>query len=150
MARLEAVVAPVLEAQGLSLVGLEWRREGRRWVFRLSVDRQGGVRVSDCQRLSREVGDLLEASGLIPESYDLEVSSPGLTRELRTEREWRWAQGKKIKCWIAGTVGGRTEFTGRLAEVTDSTIRLEGDDGTVQHLERRQVTRARLDPDLGR
>ena len=150
VARIEAVVSPVLQAHGLSLVDLQWRREGRRWVLRFYVDKAGGVGMGDCQRFSGEVGDVLEAANLIPESYDLEVSSPGLTRELKTEREWRWAEGKKVRCWVAGALEGRTEFTGRLAKVTDARVTLEGDDGRQRELERREVTRARLELDFPR
>jgi ribosome maturation factor RimP len=75
------------------------------------------------------------------------VSSPGLTRELKTDREWRWAQGKRVRCWVSEPVDGRTEFTGRLAEVTESVVRLEGMDGEAA-LPRRGVTKARLEPNL--
>src|SRR4030095_8827652 len=95
LSRIEAVASPVLEAHGLSLVDLEWRREGRRWVLRFYVDKAGGVGIADCQRFSREMGDVLDVSGLIPEPYDLEVSSPGLDRELKKERELPWAVGRR-------------------------------------------------------
>ena len=147
LARIEAVVSPVLQAHGLFLVDLQWRREGRRSVLRFFVDKAGGVGIADCQRFSREAGDVLDASGLIQEGYDLEVSSPGLTRELKTDREWRWAQGKRVRCWMSEPVNGRTEFTGRLAEVTESVVRLEGTDGEAE-LPRRGVTKARLEPNL--
>lgn len=148
LAQIEAVVSPVLQAHGLFLVDLQGRREGRRWVLRFFVDKTGGVGIADCQRFSHEVGDVLDASALIPESYDLEVSSPGLTRELKTEREWRWAKGKKVRCWVSEPVNGRTEFTGRLTEVTESVVRLEGPDGAPAEFSRRSVTKARLDPEL--
>ncbi|MBI2153319.1 MAG: ribosome maturation factor RimP [Candidatus Rokubacteria bacterium] len=148
LAQIEAVVSPVLQAHGLFLVDLQGRREGRRWVLRFFVDKTGGVGIADCQRFSHEVGDVLDASALIPESYDLEVSSPGLTRELKTEREWRWARGKKVRCWVSEPVNGRTEFTGRLTEVTESVVRLEGPDGAPAEFSRRSVTKARLDPEL--
>ena len=148
LAQIEAVVSPVLQAHGLFLVDLQWRREGRRWLLRFFVDKAGGVGIADCQRFSQEVGDVLDAWALIPESYDLEVSSPGLTRELRTEREWRWARGKQVRCWVSEPVNGRTEFTGRLTEVTESAVRLEAPNGAPAEIERRCVTKARLEPDL--
>jgi ribosome maturation factor RimP len=147
LARIEAVVSPVLEAHGLFLVDLQWRGEGRRSVLRFFVDKAGGVGIADCQRFSHEAGDVLDASGLIPESYDLEVSSPGLTRELKSDREWRWAQGKRVRCWMSEPVDGRMEFAGRLAEITELVVRLEGTDGEAE-LPRRGVTKARLEPNL--
>ena len=96
LARVEAVVDPVLEAHGLQLVDLQWRREARRWALRFFVDKPGGAGILDCQRLSHEAADVLDVSGLITESYDLEVSSPGLDRELKSDREFAWAIGKRF------------------------------------------------------
>src|SRR6266852_1533367 len=120
---IEGVVQPVLRDHGLMLVDLEWRPRRPRGVLRLFVDKLGGVGIDDCQRLSREVGDVLDASALIEEAYDLEVSSPGLDRQLRTDREFRWAAGKRVSCWLAG---GR-QVLGRLAAVDGERLTLEQD-----------------------
>jgi len=156
----ETLVSPALTDHGLTLVDLEWRRQGSRWVLRFFVDKaeinaglSAGwetVSIGGCQRFSHEVGDILDASGLFPESYDLEVSSPGLDRELRKEREFRWATGKTVRCWVSGAVGGRTEFAGQLKSVTDDLISLEGADGHIHELPRGLVTKARLEPDFAR
>ena len=175
----ESLISPALSDHGLTLVDLEWRREGRRWVLRFFVDkaegkgeeRKGGgpeagremmpgreigagkpeaVSIAECQRFSHEAGDILDASRLFPESYDLEVSSPGLDRELKKEREFRWATGKAVRCWVSQAVDGRTEFTGQLKRFTGELISLEGSDGHLQELPRRLVTKARLEPDLAR
>src|ERR671923_3073020 len=100
--QIEEVVMPVLRDHGLELVDIEWRARRPRGVLRLFVDKPGGVGIGDCQRFSREVGDVLDAAALIEEAYDLEVSSPGLERQLRTDREFRWATGKRVRCWLAG------------------------------------------------
>jgi ribosome maturation factor RimP len=198
----EALIAPVLSDHGLTLVDLEWRREGHRWVLRLFVDKTGKggepqagremepgepkggrpeagremmpgrgmkpgepkgggpeagremvsgperVSIADCQHFSEEVGDVLDVSGLILESYDLEVSSPGLNRELKKEREFQWATGRMVRCWVSGSVGGRTEFTGHLRRVTDDLLSLEESDGQVSELPRSLVTKARLELDF--
>ena len=146
--RLEAVLEPVLASHGLSLVDLEFLREGRRSVLRLFVDKVDGVSVGDCQRVSREAGDVLDVAGLIEGAYDLEVSSPGLDRELRKEREFAWAIGKDVRCWLREPVDGRTEVEGVLVEVGPEDLILRGPDGAVRTVARRQVARARLVPDL--
>ena len=112
--RVEATVIPVLDSHGLNLVDTEWRREGRRWVLRFFVDKPGGVTVGDCQAVSREAGDVLDVSGLIEPAYDLEVSSPGLDRELRKDREFAWAVGKDVRCWVREPRGGTAGVRGRL------------------------------------
>jgi ribosome maturation factor RimP len=138
---IEGVVEPVLRDHGLTLVDLEWRPRRPRGALRLYVDKPGGVGIDDCQRLSREVGDVLDASALIEEAYDLEVSSPGLDRQLRTEREFRWAAGKRVRCWLAGG----EEVRGRLLGIDGGQIVLEQDSGAEVRLDRTSVTKARLD-----
>jgi len=142
--RIEAVVAPVLVSRGLDLVDTEWHREGRRWVLRFFVDKPGGVGIQDCQSFSREAGDVLDVSGLIEPSYDLEVSSPGLDRVLKKERELRWAVGRDVHCWVGEPVDGRTEFAGRLVDVSPAVLMLEEGAGTRREVPRRLVTKARL------
>jgi len=142
--RIEAVVAPVLASRGLDLVDTEWHREGRRWVLRFFVEKPGGVGIQDCQSFSREAGDVLDVSGLIEPSYDLEVSSPGLDRVLKKERELRWAVGRDVHCWVGEPVDGRTEFAGRLVDVSPAVLMLEEGAGTRREVPRRLVTKARL------
>jgi ribosome maturation factor RimP len=141
---IEGVVQPVLRDHGVTLVDLEWRPRRPRGVLRLFVDKPGGVGIDDCQRLSREVGDVLDASALIEEAYDLEVSSPGLDRQLRTDREFRWAAGKRVRCWLAGG----QEVRGRLVGVDGGQVVLEQEDGTEAKLDRASVTKARLDVEV--
>lgn len=143
VSRIEEVVEPVLRDHGLELVDLEWRGHRPRAVVRLFVDKPSGVAIRDCERVSREVGDVLDASGLIADAYDLEVSSPGLDRQLRTEREFQWAVGKPVRCWL---VGGQ-ELQGRLAAVTAERLILESG-GERLEVERPRVTKARLEPDV--
>jgi ribosome maturation factor RimP len=143
--RIEAVVTPVLAAHGMSLVDSEWRREGRRWVLRLFVDKPGGVGIADCQALSREVGDVLDVAGLIEPSYDLEVSSPGLDRVLRKDRELAWAVGRDVHCWVTEPVEGRLEFSGKLLAVSPTELTVEEPEGRRCEIPRRLVTKARLE-----
>jgi ribosome maturation factor RimP len=107
------------------------------------VDKAGGVGIGDCERLSREIGDLLDAEGLIDQAYDLEVSSPGLDRQLRKDREFQWALGKPVRCWLAGG----QEHTGRLIDVAPERLVLDHDGERVE-LPRGVVTKARLDVDV--
>jgi ribosome maturation factor RimP len=150
LGKVEAVVSPVLASHGLGLVDAEWKREGRRWVLRFFVDKPGGVRIADCQAFSREAGDVLDVSGLIEPAYDLEVSSPGLDRELRKDREFTWAVGREVHCWVREPVEGRTEFAGRLAAVSPERLTVMEPDGTARELPRPIVSKARLELAFGR
>ena len=141
---IEGVVQPVLRDHGLELVELEWQPRRPRGVLRLFVDKPGGVGIDDCQRVSREVGDVLDASALIEEAYDLEVSSPGLDRQLRTDREFRWATGKRVRCWLAGG----QEVRGRLLGIDGGFLVLEQEGGEQVKLDKASITKAQLDADV--
>lgn len=148
--QVERAIVPILGSHGLSLVDTEWQREGRRWVLRVFVDRPGGVTVGDCQAVSREAGDLLDVLGLIEPSYDLEVSSPGLCRELKKDREFAWAVGKDLRCWVREPVDGRRELAGRLVAVSPGQLTLAEPEGRTTDVPRALVTKARLELAFGR
>jgi ribosome maturation factor RimP len=143
IASIEDAVVPVMRDHGLELVDLEWKGSRPRGVLRLFVDKPGGVGIGDCERLSRELGDVLDAAALIEGGYDLEVSSPGLDRQLRTEREFRWAVGKQVRCWLTD---GR-DVRGRLVAVTLDRLVLDGPGERVE-LGRLDVTKARLEAEV--
>ena len=84
----ESLILPVLEDLRLELVDIEYRREGKSWVLRIFIDKEGGIAVEDCTRVSHQVGDLIDIDDLIPNAYSLEVSSPGLDRPLKTEQDF--------------------------------------------------------------
>ena len=140
IARIEDVIAPVVRQHGLILVDVEWRGDRRRGILRVFVDKVGGVGIGDCERLSREIGDLIDVERVIDHPYDLEVSSPGLDRQLRKDREFEWALGKPVRCWLAGG----EEHVGKLTEVAPERLVLDHDGQRVE-LPRGVVTKARLD-----
>jgi ribosome maturation factor RimP len=143
ISRIEETIVPVLRDHGLELVDVEWRGHGPRGLLRVYVDKPGGVGIRDCERASREVGDVLDVANLIECAYDLEVSSPGLDRTLKKDREYRWAIGKRVRCRLAE--GG--EVSGRLVDVTDDRLVLELG-GERRDLPRLDVRRTRLEPDV--
>jgi ribosome maturation factor RimP len=148
--QVEAVVTPILDSHGLRLVDTEWQREGRRWVLRFFVDKPGGISVGECQAVSREAGDVLDVMGLIEPAYDLEVSSPGLSRELRKDREFAWAVGKDLSCWLRDSLDGRRELAGRLVAVSATELTLAESDGRTTAVPRSLVSKARLEFAFGR
>ena len=143
-AAVESAVLPAVQAHGLTLVELEVRGGSRRMAVRMYVDKAGGVTVGECQRLSHEVGDLIDVSNLVPGSYDLEVSSPGLDRELRKDRELHWAAGRTVRVWTREPVDERREFSGRLVVVDEAALTLATGDGSLR-VPRTLVTKARLE-----
>ena len=136
--RLQQMIEPVVLDYGLDLVELQFRREDAGWVLRLIVDGEQGVGIDDCACISREVSHLLEVEDPIERSYQLEVSSPGLDRPLKRERDYIRCRGKLAKIVCREPVEGELVFQGRLGELHDGVIDLEleaeegeGDPGVV-------------------
>src|SRR5512136_2488935 len=91
------LAAPVTDALGLELVEVEYRQEGGRMVLRIYVDRVGGVTLDDCAKVSRELDDILDAEDFIRGKYTLEVSSPGLNRQLKKASDFERFVGRLVK-----------------------------------------------------
>jgi ribosome maturation factor RimP len=120
--RVEEIADPLLKDGGLDLVDLEYRREGRRWVLRLFIDKEGGVTVEDCAAVSRELGDILDAKDAIPEAYVLEVSSPGLNRRVRKRKDFSRFAGRKVEVRLAALQDGRRKIVGTILGVEGEAV----------------------------
>ena len=146
--KMEELLQPLLEAQGTELVDLELHRPRRgKTIVRLFLDRPEGITLGEIARVSRMVGDLLEVYDLIPESYHLEVSSPGLTRELKKPEDYRRYLGRLVRITTRHALEGRQVFRGILQTLEDDAVCLkEGE--TVYRLPLPEIARARLDLDL--
>src|SRR5512139_3158467 len=94
--RVRSIVHPILD-EGMELVDIEYRRESKGWVLRITLDKEGGVTLDDCSRISHEVGMNLDIEDLIQNPYTLEVSSPGLNRPLRGEKDFMKYRHRLIK-----------------------------------------------------
>ena len=121
------LIEPGLLADGLELVDVEFKKEGQNWVLRIYIDKEGGVTVADCQKVSRLAGDLIEVEEVIEPVYTLEVSSPGLNRVLKKEKDFLKYSGKKIYVQCHAPMDGRKKFTGILKDFIDQSIHLEVD-----------------------
>ncbi|MBW1827875.1 MAG: ribosome maturation factor RimP [Deltaproteobacteria bacterium] len=118
---------PVLDEMGFELVDIECLSQYGRWVLRIYADKEGGITLDECARVSREVGNLLDVKDIIPNEYVLEVSSPGLNRPLKKEKDFERAIGKNVKIKMVAPINGRRRFTGDLKKVVQGTVYLEID-----------------------
>ena len=121
------LIEPGLLAKGLELLDIEFKKEGKNWVLRIYIDRESGVTLEDCQKVSRLAGDLIEVEDVIEPVYTLEVSSPGLNRVLKKEKDFLKYAGKKINVQCHAPMDGRKKFTGILTGFIDQSIYLEMD-----------------------
>ncbi len=123
--KIESVVGSLAERQGLEVVECDLFRAGRKLILRVFVDKEGGVNLDDCQRLSRELGAALDLEDLIPGSYTLEVSSPGLDRPLRSTRDFLRQKGRTLRLGLSEAIGGRKALSGKLLDANDDAVTLE-------------------------
>jgi ribosome maturation factor RimP len=142
--RVHRLVGPVLLSGGLELVEVEYRREARGWVLRFYVDKEGGITLDDCAQISREIGRNLDVEDFITTPYILEVSSPGLTRSLKTEKDFMRYRDCLVKVRTNQPVENRRQFTGRLRGVAEEGIQIEVD-GKVFLLPLSFIAKANLD-----
>ncbi|MEI7447997.1 MAG: ribosome maturation factor RimP [Desulfomonile sp.] len=139
-----AMIEPILAPEGIELVELEFRPEGGRWVLRLYIDSPGGVTLDECELVNRQVGALLDIKDPIQYPYNLEVSSPGINRVLRKEKDFNLFAGSPVRVRTRRKLEGRHNFVGTLKGMENSKIVLEVDGKRVE-IEPEDVEKARLD-----
>ncbi len=147
--RVRAIAEPIVSDEGLELVDVEYRRETKGWVLRLYLDKEGGVTLDDCTRISQEVGRSLDVEDFIQIPYTLEVSSPGLSRPLKTEKDFMKYRHSLIKVKTFDPVQNRRQFKGRLLGVSANQIEMEVEEGIFE-IPLSNVAKANLEvePDL--
>ena len=130
--RVQAIANPILLNEGLELVEIQYRREARGWVLRLYIDKEGGVTLDDCTRISQEVGRSLDVEDFILTPYALEVSSPGLTRPLKDKKDFIRYRNHLIKVKTSSPIESLRQFKGKLLKVSENQIEIETEGGIFQ------------------
>lgn len=118
----ESFITPYLDENGFQLVDVEYVKEGSNWFLRIYVDREGGIDIDDCGRISEFVSAKLDELDPIPDAYFLEVSSPGAERPLKRAEDVAKAVGKHVFVTTYEPVDGAKEFEGRLDSFDGSEI----------------------------
>lgn len=144
--KVNTLVHPILSREGMELVDLEFRRESKGWVLRLYLDKEGGITLDDCSRISQELGRDLDIEDVIPIPYTLEVSSPGLNRPLKTYKDFIRYCKHLVQIKTFSPIGNRRRFKGRLQEVSENRIGIEVD-GVLFQIPISNVAKAHLEID---
>ena len=125
-------ITPILERNNFELVDVEYVKEGSAWYLRAYIDKEGGITVDDCEIVAREMNEILDREDYIEDSYVFEVSSPGLTRPLKKEKDYAKSIGKLIDIKLYKAVEGLKEYTGVLKEYDKDNITIEIDDNLIK------------------
>lgn len=123
--RVERFLEPIMQENQFELVDVEWVKEAGTWYLRAYVDKEGGISVDDCEVVSRRLSDWLDKEDFISESYILEVSSPGLGRPLKKDKDFARSIGKDVDVKLYRARDKRKDFTGVLKAYDEDTVTIE-------------------------
>lgn len=141
------LLEPPVRAMGYELVELEYSPAGGGSLLRLYIDGPGGITLDDCEQVSNHISGLLDVEDPIPGAYNLEVSSPGIDRPLRTLAHFQHFAGQVAKIQLDAPLNGRRRYKGQLQGVEGETVQIEVD-GELHELPFGRISKARLVPDI--
>lgn len=121
----EVLVAPIVEKYGFELVDVEYVKEGGNFYLRAYVDKPGGITVEDCETVSREFSDKLDEADFIDEAYIMEVSSPGLGRPLKKEKDFKRSMGEEVEIRTYRPINREKEFYGILTAYDENSVTID-------------------------
>ena len=130
-AKTEKLIAPIIAANHVELFVVDYVTEGQDWYLRVYIDKEGGVTIDDCQAVSRAFNEILDKENYISDQYIFEVSSPGLTRPLKKEKDYEKSLGRLIDIRLYKPVEGKKEYTGVLKEYNKDVIMIEADNSMI-------------------
>ena len=142
--RTEELLLPIVEAHHFELVDVEYVKEGGTRYLRGYIDKPGGIAINDGEVVSRELSDLLDKKDVIDDSYILEVSSPGLGRPLKKDRDFARSIGEEVEIRTYRMIDKQKEFTGVLEEYDSDSVTISYEDGTKQKFDRKEIALIRL------
>ena len=140
----EQLLLPIVESHGFELVDVEYVKEAGTWYLRAYIDKPDGITVNDCELVSRTFSDILDEKDYIEDTYIFEVSSPGLGRPLKKEKDFARSIGEEVEIRTYRAIDRQKEFIGILVEYDKDTVTIEYEDETTQVFNRADIALIRL------
>lgn len=140
----EQLLMPIMEECNFELVDVEYVKEVGNWYLRAYIDKEGGISVDDCEIVSRRMSDLLDEHDYIPDAYIFEVSSPGLGRQLKKEKDFTRSLGEEVEIKLYKAINKRKEFAGFLKDFNKDILVIELDNGETMEIERANIAIVKL------
>lgn len=140
----EEILLPIVEEYGFELVDVEYVKEGGTWYLRTYIDKEGGISIDDCEKVSRRLSDILDEKDYIDDTYIMEVSSPGLGRPLKKEKDFKRSLGKEVDIRTYRMIDKQKEFTGILKDYDKATVTIELENETLKTFEKGDIALIRL------
>ena len=142
--RTEELITPILDRMNFELVDVEYVKEGGTWYLRAYIDKEGGITVNDCEAVAREMNEILDREDFVEDSYVFEVSSPGLGRPLKKEKDYIRSMGKEVETRTYRAINREKEFYGILSAYDENTVTIKTEDGTEMTFEKSDIALIRL------
>ena len=142
--RTEELITPILDRMNFELVDVEYVKEGGTWYLRAYIDKEGGITVNDCEAVAREMKEILDREDFVEDSYVFEVSSPGLGRPLKKEKDYIRSMGKEVEIRTYRAINREKEFYGILSAYDENTVTIKTEDGTEMTFEKSDIALIRL------
>ena len=143
-ARAEELLTPIAVANGCEVYDVEYVKEAGNWYLRGYIDKPGGIAVDDCEAVSRRFSDILDEKDYIEDSYIFEVSSPGLGRPLKKEKDFKRNLGEEVEIRTYRAIDRQKEFVGILKSYDENTVTITYEDETEQTFDRGDIALIRL------
>lgn len=143
--RVRDIVEPFARQLGLELWDVVYKKEGSQWYLRIFIDKDGGVSVDDCVDMTRLITKPLDEADPIAQSYMLEVSSPGIERELKADSHFEKYVGSRVMLRTIRPVNGVRDFAGVLAAYDSGVISLKTDSGELMQVQKKEASFVKLD-----
>ena len=140
----EEILNPMMEEHGFELVDVEYVKEAGNWNLRFYIDKEGGITVDDCEAVSRIFSDKLDELDFIEDAYIMEVSSPGLGRPLKKEKDYVRSMGKEVEIRTYRPINKEKEFYGILSAYDESSVTITTEDQKEQTFEKADIALIRL------
>lgn len=121
----ESLLQPIMEINHFELVDVEYLKEGSNWYLRIYIDKEGGITINDCEVVSRAFSELLDEDDYITGAYIMEVSSPGLGRPLKKEKDFARNLNREVEIHLYKAKDKTKEFRGILEDYTDKTVTIK-------------------------
>ena len=135
----EALIMPIIEEMNFELVDVEYVKEGGTWYLRAYIDKDGGITVNDCEAVARQMNEILDAEDFIPDSYVFEVSSPGLGRPLKKEKDYIRNLDKEVEIRTYRAINKCKEFYGILKEYDSDSVTIQTEEQEVLKFQKNEI-----------
>ena len=139
----EAMAQPIIDQFGFELVDVEYVKEAGNWYLRFYIDKEGGITVDDCEAVSRAFSDKLDENDFIEDSYIMEISSPGLDRPLKKEKDFARSMGRLVEVRTYRPIDKQKEFCGVLDAYDENSVTIN-EDGVLRTFEKKDIALIRL------